>query len=73
MKDEIFEVGKDYRTNPLSFQEGGSYVEVKFSSGQNFGYDNVHFPKHYVRAICKRHIEYGKVVKVKVNGQVVNF
>ena len=73
MKDEIFEVGQDYRTNSLSFQEGGSYVEVKFTSGHNFGYDNVHYPKHYVTAICNKHIEYGKVVRVKVDGRTINF
>ena len=73
MKNEILNVGREYRTNSLSFVNGGHYVEVQFSSGHNFGYDNIHNWSAYVSVICKNNIEYGKVIGVKVDGNIVNF
>tara|TARA_B100001250_G_scaffold11370_1_gene9865 strand:- start:3977 stop:4225 length:249 start_codon:yes stop_codon:yes gene_type:complete len=77
MKQEIMKnnrnslrVGREYRINPLSFQEGGHEVLVVFEDGLNLEYDNIHNPKAYVRRISKD-IIHGKVEEVYVDGKLL--
>tara|TARA_Y100000589_G_C27131531_1_gene620785 strand:+ start:169 stop:414 length:246 start_codon:yes stop_codon:yes gene_type:complete len=71
---EKLRVAQEYRTNPLSYKKTNTEVEVEFESGHCFIYDNIHKPYKYVNAIeQKNHIEYGKVVSMKINGQEVDY
>lgn len=73
MRDEIFKVGRKYRTNELSFQHGGYEVIVEFENGYKFKYDNIHYPSNYIDAICDNNIEYGKVVSAYVDGEEYDY
>ena len=43
-----FKVGQKYRTNILSFQEGGHIVIVQRRDGRRFEYDNIKYPVAYI-------------------------
>jgi hypothetical protein len=48
---KVFEVAREFRTNPLSFVEGGTYVVVEHSDGEAFLYDCVKDDIQYMRQI----------------------
>lgn len=53
-------VAREYRTNPLSHEEGGSDVVVEYHSDEVFGYDWIKFPSKYVSAIFYKRIDVDK-------------
>jgi len=66
-KDGIttYRVGKDYRKNELSFEDGGYIVCVAYKNGYIKEYENVKYPKRYIQYV-KTSDEYiqEKIVKV---------
>jgi len=48
-----FKVGQKYRTNILSFQEGGHTVIVQRRDGKRLEYNNVKFPEAYIGKLRK--------------------
>jgi hypothetical protein len=44
-------VSREYRTNPLSHDPGGSDVIVEYHKGTVLGYDWIKFPSKYIRKI----------------------
>jgi len=67
---DILRVAREYRTHPLSLQEGGGEVLVVFEDGIRLEYDNIHNPKAYVRQISKDLI-HGKVKEIYVDGELL--
>lgn len=49
--DEVLWVAREYRTNPLSHEPGGSDVVVEFHNDDVLGYDWIKFPSKYVSRI----------------------
>ena len=66
-KDGIttYRVGKDYRKNELSFQDGGYTVCVMYNNGYIKEYENVKYPTRYMQSV-KTSDEYiqEKIVKM---------
>lgn len=52
-KFDIFEVGDNFRTNPLSKTEGGSTVIVEKKNGQKLSYDNIKNTSAYIARVTK--------------------
>lgn len=51
---EILKVDTQYRTNPLSFIDGGSTVIVEFINGTKREYDNVKNTDAYIKQALAR-------------------
>ena len=64
-KDGIttYRVGKDYRKNELSFQDGGSTVCVEYVGGWVKEYNNVKKPWAYMNSI-EESDEFKKILKM---------
>ena len=60
LKAYVLWVAREYRTNPLSHEEGGSDVVVEYHSDEVFGYDWIKFPSKYVSAIFYKRIDVDK-------------
>jgi hypothetical protein len=56
------------RTNPLSWEEGGSIVKV-VSKGFEVEYDNIKFPKKYIESAVKKDVN-NEIVSIYVNGNL---
>lgn len=57
IKDKIFWVAREYRTNQLSFVPGGSDVIVVYHNSSILGYDWVKLPSRYIPKIMDKEIE----------------
>lgn len=60
LKPFVLWVAREYRTNPLSHQEGGSDVVVEYQSEEVYGYDWIKFPSKYVSAIFYKRVDIAK-------------
>ena len=63
-------VKDQFRTNPLSHQPGGHTVNVTYEDGLTLVYDKVKKPGSYIRNIEERGHEHGKILQIKVDGQI---
>ena len=54
--DAVLWVAREYRTNPLSHEPGGSDVVVEYHNNSVFGYDWIKFPSRYVSRIWTKGI-----------------
>ena len=66
----VINVSQEHRTNVLSSNPGGSTVTVHYVDRIKI-YDNIHYPKAYVNKLENNPKD--PIVKVEVNGNVVNF
>lgn len=51
LKEEVLWVGREYRTNPLSHEPGGSDVVVEYHRDGVLGYDWIKMPSSYISKI----------------------
>ena len=54
--NEVLWVGREYRTNPLSHEPGGSDVVVEYHNDDVLGYDWIKFPSKYISKIWSKGI-----------------
>jgi len=67
MKEQnLIKVGDEFRTNPLSNQEGGSIIEVLKDNGTVLVYDKIKHPIPYVNKMNKENVS-----KIFLNGLVI--
>lgn len=63
---ENYSVKDEYRTNPLSKQEGGDVIEVLQKDGRVLTYDKIKNPNAYIRKMNKENL-----VKIFLNANLV--
>ncbi|MBN2610339.1 MAG: hypothetical protein JXB00_02170 [Bacteroidales bacterium] len=51
LKNKVFWVEDNYRTNPLSTMSGGVVVVIEYCDGEVLGYDKIKQPIEYINAI----------------------
>lgn len=59
LRDHVFRVGREHRTNPLSHKQGGSDIIVEYKNITKYktpvlAYDWIKFPSAYVKAFFSR-------------------
>lgn len=57
-------VERKFRTNPKSYQPGGSDVIIEWHNGRIIGYDWIKYPSLYVKKIFKKELGISEVINL---------
>jgi len=61
MSKEIFNVGSNFRTNPMSLTPGGKTVIITYKNGTTISYRNIKNPNAYIAKIDRNTISIIKI------------